>query len=1291
MALGFGGNGLSLAPKGEKNRIIYLFRGYATQFAIEPFSTRDIWSQTLRYGQDQFRPLNRAARTIKALTRRSFSSLLFALLMLLALGPARMQAQTADPDFLEALLDDPSNVMVVLDASGTMGAEWAEGVSKYEAARRALRGATSGLPKETRTGAIAFGHRRNFDCTDIEVLINPTASALALNRTLRDAAPQERGMRPLAYALETAAARLSQQTGGGTIVLMTDGADDCGGNVCALSAPLEKMQMAVHVIGLGLNVEQAEALRCLPESAGGSMSLLAGGQDLAPELAKALALSHTANAQRLAAGIARLLLQEQDMAVSELNRIREDMTRLDEALTALDARVDGFASRQLLTEQLQPAGGRAIDDEVALIREAATRLKDQLGSRDQMLIRMQDKTDRWNAGTLGLRRQADLAAQMAERSEAVEEPAAKLMEGHKRLVERRATLEMEMSTTAAQSAELHGRLNALETALESVTSRVSSAKQLAQSIESGQPITVPTDQLDPGDQAVLSAIEDRDALIASLEAERSTLQLEVKAARADLVRAQEDMLRVQRQNADANRAVDEARDVVASLQANQISIRAEWQADLDEISQEHRRVRDELETRLSSVLLDAEVLRADLLSVRQSLAQSEADRSDLVVARDRAREQASLSDAEAGRLRIENASRSGDLAKCEIDKGDLRALITDLEGQLASAGERLLVAQDIARRQALTSDTELSRLRTENATLDASLLKSEQENSALNTFIGGLEQDLKTTGVQLISAKEQAVSQAQASDSTVNLLRDENAQLAAEMTECTLGQRQLRDAIAGLQQDVRASEAQLAAAQPQAATDAAAGTATAARLRDQVASLSDILNQCRVAQGALNTQIAALEEDLEAARAIAAKWEPSSVTFALAPGAGLDAALPLWSVEDAATNALLSEGEGERLNLPRDPGLYRVIVDLGGQLLERSFAVKPFERADYEFPLDLAKLDLSLSVTKASEGVTRPVLVALTSPIYAQQIDVTPGRVTSLIVPAGRYQIEADLGLTRWQAMLDLAAGSSATQVIDVNTLPVSLNLVAGAAGAPIDPDLAWTLSDARNPGQRTLSLTGARAELSLEPGVYDVEVAFEGFVASQSVFIDATDQVDRALVETVRFDDGAVRLAFANNGEAVPDGLDLQWRIEMEGAAIVTSQTLDGDTVQLPSGQYRLQATANGVPLSQDFVITAGQVTELAPEFMLGQVTLQLLTQAGTLSTAGAVDWTVTPQGAASAASGFSGAERTGAALQRMLLPEGRYRVRAVSPIGTVERLISVRSGDKASFGLQLLGQGNG
>jgi len=37
------------------------------------------------------------------------------------------------------------------------------------------------------------------------------------------------------------------------------------------------------------------------------------------------------------------------------------------------------------------------------------------------------------------------------------------------------------------------------------------------------------------------------------------------------------------------------------------------------------------------------------------------------------------------------------------------------------------------------------------------------------------------------------------------------------------------------------------------------------------------------------------------------------------------------------------------------------------------------------------------------------------------------------------------------------------------------------------------------------------------------------------------------------------------------------------------------------------------------------------------------------------------------------------------LLLPEGRYRVTAQTGAQTVERLISVKSGDKSSFGLIL------
>ena len=100
-------------------------------------------------------------------------------------------------------------------------------------------------------------------------------------------------------------------------------------------------------------------------------------------------------------------------------------------------------------------------------------------------------------------------------------------------------------------------------------------------------------------------------------------------------------------------------------------------------------------------------------------------------------------------------------------------------------------------------------------------------------------------------------------------------------------------------------------------------------------------------------------------------------------------------------------------------------------------------------------------------------------------------------------------------------------QAISVDALPVALDLVAGERGLPIDEELEWVLRDAREPS-KTLAFQGPQADLQLSPGIYDVEVAFDGFVASQTVFIDATDPVSEPLQESVRFNDGAVRVLHA-------------------------------------------------------------------------------------------------------------------------------------------------------------------
>ena len=1083
----------------------------------------------MRSGPDQFSPIRRAAKTVhRALSRCQPSGLREGLLFWLLFWGGMVytpMAQAEEAGFLDALIDDRSNVMVVLDASGSMGQDWTQGETKFETARRAVATATQDLPDMARSGAVTFGHRRNFDCSDIEVLSNPTASYGDLTRTLEAESPQQRGMRPLADAIETAAARLSQHDGPGAIVVLTDGAEECGGNACALSAPLAQLQIPVHLIGVGMDAADAALLRCLPASAGGSFVIARPGEDLAPLVAKAMALSHTTNAQRSAASIARLLLQEQDIAVRDLTRIRSDLTRLDGAFMVLNQRVESFEGRDLLTEELQVGDKPPVDQEVAMIREAANRLRDQLGSRDQMLIRMQDQTEGWNAGTLGMSRHARLAAAMATLSATVTEPAEKLVEGHQKLVERRATLETEMAATASQSEALHGRLSQLQGSLDQVLLRVESTRHLAASLEAGQPVTNAVhNTLDAPHQRVFSIIESRDAQIATMQQERTELMDELKAVRADLMTAQEDVVRTQRQRVDAEQRVTDARTLLAGLQANQLAMKSQWKTELDRVSLEHLTARQALEVELAEVLAQRDSLRTDLNTLRQTLETSQAQTLRLVVSRDESR-------AEAAEI-------------------------------------KLVVAQ------------------------------LETENSALNQ----------------------------------------------SLTQCRLGQEDLTLHVASLE-----------------------------------------------AQSKLQAQ--SEDEDLNADPAVTSPHarlkEPDTVHFVLAPGATLDPRIvPQWSVEDAATNAPLSKGQSQSLVLPTAAGVYRVIADLGGQLVERTFDVAPLEQSNHEFSLDLTRLTLSLNPTKTTVAATEPLLVRLSSPVYAVEAEVGAVEAVDLFVPAATYALSATIGLTPWQDELTLIAGETVSHVIDIGALPVAFDLITGDAGEPLSEDLNWVLRDARIPEQH-IAQQGPQADLRVAPGIYDIEVAFEGFTATQTVFIDAEEPVAASVPETVRFNDGAVRLRFANNGEAVPEGLDLRWRIELEGAAIVTSQTLEGDIVQLPAGGYRLLAQANDVAIERDFLVLAGQVTELAPDFNLGQVSLSLLDETGATMEALIVDWSVIPQTTADLATGFQGALRSGPATQTLLLPEGRYRVIAqwgsARGSATVQRLIAVKSGDRAAFGLMV------
>ncbi|MGY6553052.1 MAG: vWA domain-containing protein [Wenzhouxiangella sp.] len=162
------------------------------------------------------------------------------------------------------------NVILVLDASGSMWGQ-IEGRSKVEIARDAVSQLLDEWNPEHHLGLIAYGHNRRGDCADIELLVPPgPLDAAAFRRTVNGL--NARGMTPLSAAVRQAAETLKSSEQKATVILVSDGEENCGLDPCAIGAELaaEGIDFTAHVVGFDLGDAAREAgLRCLAENTGG--------------------------------------------------------------------------------------------------------------------------------------------------------------------------------------------------------------------------------------------------------------------------------------------------------------------------------------------------------------------------------------------------------------------------------------------------------------------------------------------------------------------------------------------------------------------------------------------------------------------------------------------------------------------------------------------------------------------------------------------------------------------------------------------------------------------------------------------------------------------------------------------------------------------------------------------------------------------------------------------------------------------------------------------------------------
>jgi len=176
------------------------------------------------------------------------------------------------------------NVIMVLDGSGSMWGQ-IDGKTKIEIARDVIGGMVEDWDANTNLGLVAYGHRNEGDCSDIETLIavapvNASVFMTAVNGI------NPKGKTPITAAVRKAAEALRYQDEKATVILVSDGLETCNADPCALATDLENggVDFTTHVIGFDISQDESAQLACLAENTGGKFLRASNATELTAAL-----------------------------------------------------------------------------------------------------------------------------------------------------------------------------------------------------------------------------------------------------------------------------------------------------------------------------------------------------------------------------------------------------------------------------------------------------------------------------------------------------------------------------------------------------------------------------------------------------------------------------------------------------------------------------------------------------------------------------------------------------------------------------------------------------------------------------------------------------------------------------------------------------------------------------------------------------------------------------------------------------------------------------------------------
>ena len=125
------------------------------------------------------------------------------------------------------------------------------------------------LRDSAQIGLQVYGHRREEDCNDIEIVAPMGSDQETIIESIRSIVPK--GKTPITQSLLMAGEALRSADGRTSVVLISDGNETCDADPCAVVKDLrnQDIQVTFHVIGFDVKEEEREQLACIAEAGGG--------------------------------------------------------------------------------------------------------------------------------------------------------------------------------------------------------------------------------------------------------------------------------------------------------------------------------------------------------------------------------------------------------------------------------------------------------------------------------------------------------------------------------------------------------------------------------------------------------------------------------------------------------------------------------------------------------------------------------------------------------------------------------------------------------------------------------------------------------------------------------------------------------------------------------------------------------------------------------------------------------------------------------------------------------------